>query len=98
MRLKKQLSVLLVLSAVLPAGVAARPHTAYASTIPGARMAKSCKGAAVPLSEGQMAFTSAGQPIDGICFIVGVCTGMWPIGTLICGPTAIGCVIHYWQS
>lgn len=33
--------------------------------------------------------------MNGICYIAGICTGFWPIGTLICGPTAVGCTVYY---
>jgi hypothetical protein len=96
MKYRKQVAVLLTLCALMPAGIAARPHTAYASTIP-THSIQACNAPAVPLSEGQMAFTTAGSPMDAICFIAGMCATVWPIGTLICGPTAIGCIIYYWQ-
>jgi hypothetical protein len=97
MKYRKQIAVLLTLCALLPAGLAARPHTAYASTVPAAHTIKACKAPAVPLTEGQMAFTTAGKPIDAICYIAGACSTVWPIGTLICGPTGIGCIIYYWK-
>jgi hypothetical protein len=97
MKYRKQVAVLLALCALLPAGLAARPHTAYASTVPTAHSIKACNAPAVPLTEGQMAFTTAGSPMDAICYIVGACSTIWPIGTLICGPTGIGCIIYYWQ-
>lgn len=98
MKFKKQISVLLAFCAIMPAGIAARPHTAYAGTVSGTHVPKSCKGAPLPLPEGQMAFTTAGGPMDAICFIVGACVGFWPIGTLICGPTGVGCIIYYYQQ
>ena len=30
-----------------------------------------------------------------ICYVAGIATGFWPIGTLIAGPTALGCVVMY---
>jgi hypothetical protein len=33
--------------------------------------------------------------LDGICYIAGIGAGVWPIGTLIFGPTAIGCAVYY---
>ena len=36
--------------------------------------------------------------MNGICYIAGVCTGFWPIGTLICGPTAVGCAVYYFTA
>lgn len=41
---------------------------------------------------------AAAEPIDAICFVAGATVGIWPIGTLIAGPTAVGCLIHYWNS
>jgi hypothetical protein len=35
---------------------------------------------------------------NGTCFIAGICTGFWPIGTLICGPTAAGCAVMYFSG
>jgi hypothetical protein len=35
--------------------------------------------------------------IDGICFIAGIGAGVWPIGTLIFGPTAVGCAVYYFM-
>jgi hypothetical protein len=32
---------------------------------------------------------------DAICFAAGIATGFWPIGTLIAGPTAVGCLVIY---
>ena len=94
---KRQIGVLLILSALVPVAIAARPYTAYAGTAPATHVVTACKAPAAPLSDGQMALTEAGAPIDAICYIVGACVGFWPIGTLICGPTGIGCLIHYWQ-
>lgn len=37
------------------------------------------------------------DPIDAICYAAAIGTGFWPVGTLIAGPTALGCVIYYWQ-
>lgn len=33
--------------------------------------------------------------MDGICYIAGIGCGFWPIGTLIFGPTCVGCAIYY---
>jgi hypothetical protein len=33
--------------------------------------------------------------VDAICFAAGIATGFWPIGTLIAGPTAVGCLVMY---
>jgi hypothetical protein len=52
--------------------------------------------AAGALTDAQMQGTVGGAPIDGICFVAGICSSVWPFGTLICGPTAVGCVVHYW--
>jgi hypothetical protein len=49
------------------------------------------------LTDAQMEGTVGGAPIDGICFVAGICTSVWPFGTLICGPTAVGCAVHYWM-
>jgi hypothetical protein len=98
MKLKKQVAVLLGLCALMPVGIAARPHVAYAATVPGTHVAKSCKGIALPLSDAQMTYTTAGNPMDAICWIVSACVTIWPIGTLLCGPTGIGCIIYYYQK
>ncbi len=97
MKLRKQAGVLLALCALMPVGIVAQPHTAYATTLSTVQATKCRQPSAASLSGAEMTVTTAGAPIDGICFIVGICTGVWPIGTLICGPTAIGCVIHYWK-
>jgi hypothetical protein len=74
----------------------ARPS--YAASTPSVtEQAGACRGTATALTGSEMAETTGGDPIDGICFIAGACVGIWPIGTAICGPTAVGCVIHYWQ-
>lgn len=36
--------------------------------------------------------------MNGICYVAGICTGFWPIGTLICGPTAVGCAVYYFTQ
>jgi hypothetical protein len=36
--------------------------------------------------------------MNGICYVAGICTGFWPIGTLICGPTAVGCAVYYFTA
>ena len=59
---------------------------------------KSCSQRSSGLTESQMNQINGGKPIDGICFVAGICTSIWPIGTAICGPTALGCAIYYWQS
>ncbi|MBL93477.1 MAG: hypothetical protein CMH56_16880 [Myxococcales bacterium] len=35
------------------------------------------------------------ESIDGICYAASIFAGLWPIGTAIAGPTALGCLIHY---
>ena len=32
---------------------------------------------------------------DAICYAAGIGAGFWPIGTLIAGPTALGCLVMY---
>jgi hypothetical protein len=98
MRFRKQVAVLLGFCALMPAAIAARPHTAYAATTRGSQTARACKRTPVALSEGQMSITSAGTPMDAICFVAGTCVTIWPVGTLMCGPTFIGCIIHYYQQ
>ena len=98
MRFKRGTALLLALCAALPIGILAQSHTAYAASAPRALLARACNPAASALSEPQLRSTNAGNAFDGICFLVGICTAVWPIGTLICGPTAIGCTIHYWQQ
>jgi hypothetical protein len=36
--------------------------------------------------------------MNGICYVASICTGFWPIGTLICGPTAVGCAVYYFTQ
>lgn len=36
--------------------------------------------------------------MNGICYVASICTGFWPIGTLICGPTAVGCAVYYFTA
>ena len=36
--------------------------------------------------------------MDGICFIAGIGCGFWPIGTLIFGPTCVGCAVYYFMN
>jgi len=38
---------------------------------------------------------AANRVMDTACFIAGAGVGFWPIGTLIFGPTAVGCVVWY---
>jgi hypothetical protein len=94
MRFKKQVALLLGVSSLIPAAIAARPHAAYAATVANTYVAKSCK-VSVPLSAAQMRLTKAGDDIDAICYVIAICTGFWPIGTIACGPTAIGCAVYY---
>jgi hypothetical protein len=35
------------------------------------------------------------RTMNAVCYVAGVGTGFWPIGTLIFGPTAVGCVVWY---
>jgi hypothetical protein len=48
---------------------------------------------------GGMAITgpeqAAAAPMDAICYVAGIGASIWPIGTLIAGPTAIGCIVYY---
>ncbi len=41
---------------------------------------------------------NGGDVMDAICYAAGIGTGFWPIGTLIFGPTALGCVVYYAQG
>jgi len=43
----------------------------------------------VPLNPAQK------DAVDAICYTAGICSSIWPIGTLICGPTAVGCIVIY---
>jgi len=33
--------------------------------------------------------------VDAICFAAGIAASAWPIGTLVAGPTAVGCLVIY---
>jgi hypothetical protein len=41
------------------------------------------------LSDGQR------KAMNTICYAAGIAAGFWPIGTLIAGPTAVGCAVMY---
>ncbi len=54
--------------------------------------ASTCGGEAMGLAR----LTEKGRRVaNGICYIAGICAGAWPIGTAICGPTALGCAVMY---
>jgi hypothetical protein len=100
MHLRKNTAMFLAAGSLLTGAAALRPAVAHAAPVPQAgQFAKGCRPAAsTPLSANQLSDATAGKPMDGICYVAGICTTIWPIGTLICGPTAIGCVIYYWQQ
>jgi hypothetical protein len=33
--------------------------------------------------------------MNGVCFVSGAGVGFWPVGTLVFGPTALGCLVYY---
>lgn len=35
---------------------------------------------------------------NGVCYLAGACATIWPIGTLICGPTFVGCTLGYFSG
>jgi hypothetical protein len=45
--------------------------------------------------DGIQAEATVSQVMNGICYVAGIGTAFWPIGTLIFGPTALGCAIYY---
>jgi hypothetical protein len=100
MNLRKNTSLLLTAATLLTGGAAHRPAVAHAADAPTAgQFAKGCRPSrTTALSPNQLSDATAGKPMDGICFVAGACTTIWPIGTLICGPTALGCAIYYWQQ
>jgi hypothetical protein len=53
---------------------------------------------AVPRSEEYegMDYTNVNKVMNTICFVAGSTVSIWPIGTLIAGPTAVGCI--YWYA
>ena len=36
--------------------------------------------------------------INGLCYTAGIFASVWPIGTAIAGPTALGCAIMYFAG
>lgn len=103
MMLKQHFAFALLLCTSISVGIGARTETAYAATVATATVATGdavagCRPSESPLTDAQMNNTVAGEPMDAICLVAGICTGFWPLGTLICGPTTIGCVIYYWQE
>jgi hypothetical protein len=95
MKGKRFLSVALATAFVVGVSAAGQPDYSNAQQ---PTSYKSCSSRSSELSTGDMNQIKGGKPIDGICFIAGVCTGFWPIGTALCGPTAVGCAVYYWQS
>ena len=47
------------------------------------------------LSSKELSQTSGGTICDAVCYALAVGTGFWPIGTLLFGPSALGCVLFY---
>jgi len=39
--------------------------------------------------------SDAEKAMNAICYVAGACASVWPLGTLICGPTVVGCVVWY---
>jgi hypothetical protein len=33
--------------------------------------------------------------VDALCYAAGIGASIWPIGTAIAGPTALGCLVMY---
>jgi hypothetical protein len=42
--------------------------------------------------------TDSRRVMNGICYTVAIGTGFWPIGTLIFGPTAVGCAVLFFMG
>lgn len=95
MRLSKRITAAAMLASLIGTSVAARPAAAYsgASYTADATPCSASAANVVALSDEELAATAGGDTVDAICYVAAVCTGFWPIGTLICGPTTLGCVI-----
>jgi hypothetical protein len=98
MNLRRNAALLLFAGSMVSTGAMLRPTVAHAAPASQTgRVATKCRQpTTAALSTSELRDATAGKPMDAICFVAGVCSTVWPIGTLICGPTMIGCAIMYW--
>lgn len=96
--LRKGMAAILVCCLMVATSVYTHPLAASADLAVDAATPVACTDVGPStgmLTAGEMASFVGGDPVDGICYVAGVCTGFWPYGTLICGPTATGCAVMY---
>ena len=100
MNIKRNGAALLVAATLMTGAASLRPPVAYAASTVQSQRITSCSkaGAAVALSSAQLSRIQAGDGdeddvIGPICALAAACSMFWPIGTAMCGPTTIGCII-----
>jgi hypothetical protein len=94
----KGLSAAMAFGAVVSTSLVAAEVPAAAAPVPDLQGTPTACRTSDALSDAQMeGIVGAGEPNHAICFVAGICSTVWPWGTLLCGPSALVCVHYLWN-
>jgi hypothetical protein len=94
----KSLSAAMAFGMVVTTSLVAAEAPAPAAPLPDDYGAPTACRTSDALSDVQMQGTvGAGEPNQAICYVAGICSTLWPWGTLLCGPSALVCVHYLWN-